>query len=256
VPADDAAPRSLARKPDNPGLIAAWTGPWTVSLCLHGALAAWLCAHPLPTPVTADWAVSVSMPMQASFRAQPEPVELEPVPPPPAVVAEEPTFEPLELEPLPVVEPMLSPAGPAPVPPAKPMEPKAPSACELATRYETTHGSAPAVPLATPALGTEVITRRGGYVEPSPLAGTNEPPVYPFVAWRRGIEGTVVVLLEVNRDGNVTAARLLESSGNQSLDDAAVKKLATWHFTPATRDGVAVAAVLRQSVVFRLTDRH
>jgi protein TonB len=64
------------------------------------------------------------------------------------------------------------------------------------------------------------------------------------------------VLVEVDSNGHVTAARLAESSGNASLDEAAVKKLATWHFTPATRDGVAVAAVLRQPVVFRLTDRH
>ena len=31
----------------------------------------------------------------------------------------------------------------------------------------------------------------GAQVQPSPLPGVNRPPLYPFVAWRRGIEGQV-----------------------------------------------------------------
>lgn len=96
----------------------------------------------------------------------------------------------------------------------------------------------------------------GAMVEPSPLASENAPPRYPFVAWRRGIEGAVVVELGIDREGVVTAARVVQSSGNRSLDEAARDRLATWRFAPARNPLGPVACTQRQTVVFRLRDRQ
>lgn len=93
----------------------------------------------------------------------------------------------------------------------------------------------------------------GGLVQPSPLASENEPPSYPAAARRHGIEGTVIVLLEIDAEGAVTAAHVERSSGSSLLDDAALQRLAGWRFHAARRAGVAVPGTFRQEVVFRLT---
>jgi periplasmic protein TonB len=89
-------------------------------------------------------------------------------------------------------------------------------------------------------------------VEPSPIPGHNPAPAYPFVPWRRGIEGTVVVRLEIDVAGAVTAASVAASSGCQQLDDAAVEQLKTWQFAPAYGAFGPVRCVHRQAVVFRI----
>ena len=94
--------------------------------------------------------------------------------------------------------------------------------------------------------------RDGASVAPSAIPGRNVPPRYPFVAWRRHIEGTVVVDLDIDASGRVTATRLASSSGCRMLDDAAVQQLATWEFTPARGPLGPVSCTMRQEVVFRI----
>ncbi|MBL8750393.1 MAG: energy transducer TonB [Planctomycetes bacterium] len=89
-------------------------------------------------------------------------------------------------------------------------------------------------------------------VEATPMADANEPPNYPWVPWRRGIEGTVAIELHIDATGCVTAASIAASSGNTDLDRAALDRLATWKFLPARSGGGAVASVLRQDVIFRI----
>ncbi len=92
----------------------------------------------------------------------------------------------------------------------------------------------------------------GALVEPSPIPGHNKAPTYPLIAHRRGLEGTVVVLLEISATGEVTAAHIVQSSGSSLLDDAALLQLSQWQFAPAMREGTAVASSYRKSVEFRL----
>ena len=87
---------------------------------------------------------------------------------------------------------------------------------------------------------------------PSAIPGHNEPPRYPFLARRRHIEGTVVVELDIDANGEVTATRLAESSGCRLLDDAAVQQLRRWKFTPARGALGPVSCTLRQKVIFRI----
>jgi TonB family protein len=58
-----------------------------------------------------------------------------------------------------------------------------------------------------------------------------------------------MLLVTVNSDGTVRSARA--ASGAPPFDRAAAAAARTWRFTPATRDGVPVAATIRVQVLFR-----
>ena len=91
-------------------------------------------------------------------------------------------------------------------------------------------------------------------VDPSPLAEINEPPIYPRRAVRRGWEGTVVLRVEVSPDGTVTAVDLSRSSGHRSLDEAAVDAVRSWRFRPARSGDRTVSGWVALPVVFRLEE--
>lgn len=80
-------------------------------------------------------------------------------------------------------------------------------------------------------------------------------PEYPRQALRDGVEGTVLLELLVDTDGHVLRVRIMRSSGDRRLDDAArAQVLANWRFQPALRDGRPVQALGTAPVVFRLDD--
>lgn len=79
---------------------------------------------------------------------------------------------------------------------------------------------------------------------------------YPRRARRRGLEGTVVLRLLVDRTGSVQRVEIERSSGHATLDDAARKGIARWHFAPALRNGIAVTSWVERSVCFQLTAKQ
>jgi protein TonB len=79
-------------------------------------------------------------------------------------------------------------------------------------------------------------------------------PAYPAAARQEGIEGTVAVCLTVAPDGKVSAANLVNSSGSQLLDDAALHAASQWTFAPARSAGAAVLSVFEVPITFRLND--
>jgi protein TonB len=85
----------------------------------------------------------------------------------------------------------------------------------------------------------------------SPLAG-NPSPTYPGLAVTRRIEGCVVLLVAVTRDGKVTRVEVRESSGHPFLDREAVRAVTCWRFRPALRAGTPVAAVVEVPIRFDL----
>jgi protein TonB len=56
---------------------------------------------------------------------------------------------------------------------------------------------------------------------------------YPSEAIARGLEGEVAVLLIIDEGGQVTAARVEQSSGHASLDEAALRAVRTFKSLPA-----------------------
>lgn len=78
------------------------------------------------------------------------------------------------------------------------------------------------------------------------------PPEYPRRAQEAGIEGTVIVRARVNANGNVSDASVQQSSGNASLDAAALKAVRGWAFVPASRNGQNMDSIVQVPVHFKL----
>jgi protein TonB len=69
------------------------------------------------------------------------------------------------------------------------------------------------------------------------------PPPYPVAAIRLGQQGTVLLRIRVDTEGNPVAVSIEKSSGSRVLDQAARQQvLRRWRFVPAIVDGQAVAA--------------
>jgi protein TonB len=79
-------------------------------------------------------------------------------------------------------------------------------------------------------------------------------PAYPRRALRRGWQGTVWLLLEVDADGRPTTVTLDRTSGHADLDEAALAAARAWRLTPALEGATPVAGALRVPVTFRLDE--
>ncbi len=75
------------------------------------------------------------------------------------------------------------------------------------------------------------------------------PAEYPADAAAHGVGGTVELRVTVGADGRVDQVTV-ERSATAELDDAAIAAVRRWRFTPATRDGRALASVIRVPIVF------
>lgn len=65
----------------------------------------------------------------------------------------------------------------------------------------------------------------------------NPPPDYPAISRRLSEQGKVVVRVLVGKDGNAKKSEVLESSGFQRLDQAALHAVMNWRFVPGEREG-------------------
>ena len=92
-----------------------------------------------------------------------------------------------------------------------------------------------------------------GVPETPPYLRSSKQPKYPGSARSKGIEGTVMVRMMVNTSGSVDSAAVSSSSGDGSLDQAAVDAVYSWRFSPAKdRYGTAVPCYITVPVTFRL----
>jgi TonB family protein len=112
---------------------------------------------------------------------------------------------------------------------------------------ETAAGNAISVDTEIPEKGVYVAVDKN----PEPLRMPQ--PVYPDIAKKAGIGGKVYVQMLIDVDGHVVRADIAKSSGNQSLDDAAVEAAKQWLFTPAIAPGGKPVRVwVMQSFTFKL----
>lgn len=88
--------------------------------------------------------------------------------------------------------------------------------------------------------------------EARPMA-SNAKPAYPASALRNGAEGSVVASLNVDPNGQVTNASIVQRTGSRDrdLDRAVLSTVRDWKFEPAMQNGRAVASVVRVPVDFR-----
>lgn len=82
----------------------------------------------------------------------------------------------------------------------------------------------------------------------------NDRPIYPRLARLKGYEGTVLLGVEVGADGRVGALVVKESSNYPILDEAALKAVRKWLFSPAKRGGRPVASHVLVPIRFKLVE--
>lgn len=91
------------------------------------------------------------------------------------------------------------------------------------------------------------------HIAASPFAA-NRAPDYPEHERALGLEGEVVIGVDVDRFGVVIEARLLQPSRHAGFNRAALAAVRKWRFEPGTVDGVAVAGEVAVTIEFRLRD--
>jgi protein TonB len=159
---------------------------------------------------------------------------------------------------------------PTVTPPAAPAEPAVPQSVTAEPRPSPPPAAALArtptiVPDVAPAAGGARSAGSGatpgGDGEPTTIAAhydadylANPAPAYPAASRRLGEQGTVLLRVQVMRNGRPQAIEVLAGSGSPRLDRAATEAVRRWRFVPATQQGRPVDSWLRVPIVFRLED--
>lgn len=90
-------------------------------------------------------------------------------------------------------------------------------------------------------------------VPPRAYGRTHTTPEYPPISRRLGEQGTVLLKIVIDANGDVTDASVEKSSGYSRLDSAAVSWVKRhWRYHPATQNGKPIAITTRAKVRFDL----
>lgn len=216
------------------------------------------------------------------WEASPVEPDLEPIGPTESVLPEltdyppEPSPEPfvseltiIDPDPNPVVAPTPSPVSAviSPKPPVKKIEPEIesrPPIKKKASPPRTPPNLKPkpepklvanpepeparAIPVAKPSGRRGLFDRRSSASKSQPEklvhASWSErpPPFYPYEQRKLGVEGTAHVRVSISSSGRITSARLVKSTGNSELDQAALLSVKKGVMNPARRGGRAVSS--------------
>ncbi len=115
--------------------------------------------------------------------------------------------------------------------------------------------NAPAPTLVATAPAAMNAPRRADAIEPPHfnVAYLNNPrPAYPPIARKLGLEGLVVLRVQVSAAGAPEQVAVTRTSGAPVLDEAALKAVQGWTFVPARRGDTPVAHVVDVPVRFQL----
>lgn len=78
------------------------------------------------------------------------------------------------------------------------------------------------------------------------------PPVYPHSAKRRNIEGWIKVKFVVDEHGQVDQVTVLDAEPEGVFEQSVLRCIASWRFKPGTIGGMAVKALVEQTITFKL----
>jgi protein TonB len=112
----------------------------------------------------------------------------------------------------------------------------------------------PPAPVAV-AKAPSVSTPRYEPVEPPhfDVAYLNNPrPAYPPIARKLGLEGVVLLRVDVSAKGTPDKIVIAQTSGTSLLDDAAIKAVQGWTFVPARRGDAPIAHPVEVPIRFQL----
>lgn len=224
---------------DSAGTPEARVWPWILlAVAAHGlVLAAWLQDKP------------------AAPRVKPQEIELvKPAEP----LKELPKVEP----PKPLPQQATPPQRQAPVPPVAaartaPAEAAQPNTVSVPENLSAPHtpgpvvAAPPAPPPPPPAPKVEEVV-----TEPNAYAGylNNPPPVYPKSAQRQGLQGRVLLRVQVLASGQPGAVEIKQSSGKPALDEAALAAVKSWSFVPAKKGSTPIEGWTTVPIDFKLAN--
>ena len=80
----------------------------------------------------------------------------------------------------------------------------------------------------------------------------NPAPEYPAAAKRRGIEGTVILGVQVTANGRAAHITIHKTSGSDLLDFSALEAVSKWEFVPARAGDQNVESNVRVPITFSL----
>jgi TonB family protein len=80
----------------------------------------------------------------------------------------------------------------------------------------------------------------------------NYPPAYPYMARRMGVQGRVILSIEVRTDGRAGNVSVMKSSGDRLLDESALEAARRWIFFSEGEMKLEAPVILRQEIVFAL----
>ena len=90
--------------------------------------------------------------------------------------------------------------------------------------------------LATVLLVSLACGGEGEIEQPTPLYG-QAPIAYPIQLWDQDMEGQTLLRVRVSDTGGVDSVEIVDSSGYEAFDSAAVAGARELRFSPARRDG-------------------
>ena len=90
-------------------------------------------------------------------------------------------------------------------------------------------------------------------VDESPLLVWEKKPEYPATALNDKAEGLVETQLYIDKQGAVSKVVIVQSSGREDLDNAAVEAARQYRFKPARLNGAPVSSMVMIPFQFRLT---
>jgi protein TonB len=117
---------------------------------------------------------------------------------------------------------------------------------------DATVSKRPSTRMPSSAVASPASTANAGQLDEIPATIHSPRPEYPAAALAAGIEGRVVLRIDLSRRGEVTEAVVTTSSGHASLDEAARRAVRQWRFEPAARLGLPVATAIAVPVTFRI----
>ncbi len=146
--------------------------------------------------------------------------------------------------PLPDLASLTSPASAAiisssPVIDFAPMQESGDSATQVGN-HNSTNPTTPAASVVLPSSNADYLN--------------NPAPTYPRLSRRMGEEGTVVLSVFINAEGQAERLQIHNSSGHSRLDEAALSTVKRWHFVPGKIAGVPAAMWFKVPIRFVLND--
>lgn len=212
-------------------------------VALH--LGVWFVVEHLPPP-----AVELAKPKPVVIELIKPPVEKPKPPEPPKVI--KPKIPPIVQKPKPVVQQPIKQVQPKPQPVVQPVpvpEPLVEPLREVVKEAVPVAEPVKPAPPPTPApVKQEPITEAKGY------AGylNNPAPEYPELALDRGWQGQVILRIKVQASGKPDTVQVKKGTGYKVLDDAAVRTVKRWTFSPALQGSTPIEGWVDVPLEFRL----